>query len=396
MKILVCNVGSTSLKYRLFDMADESSLAVGKMERVGSEMGSFSFSDIKGNSFDKTLSIPDYKTGIEFMIESLLSGGNGVINSLSELSCVGFKVVHAEKVSGVQLLNDEVLEAMERYRRVAPAHNPPYIGAIRQFKEILPDVPLIGSFETGFHQTMKPEAYLYSIPYEYYEKYGIRKYGFHGASHEYVSGRVTELLETKELKMISCHLGGTGSLCAIENGKSVDTTLGFSLQTGIMHNNRNGDIDPAVIFYMIDELGLSVEEVQTILSKKSGFLGMSGISNDVRDIEEAAKDGNERAEICIESYAYSIKKYIGAYAAAMNGLDVIAFTAGIGENDTEIRERVLSKLSFLGVKLDPEKNKVRGKEAIISADDSKVKVMVIPTNEEIIVARKAKQYLEGK
>lgn len=395
MKILVCNVGSTSIKYRLLDMDDERSLAWGSMERVGSDSSVYSHGDIKGRSFTMDVCIPNYKTGVDLMIKTLIRGGEGVIKSLEEISTVGFKVVHAKGISGVQLLTDEVLKAMEEYNGIAPAHNPPYNNAIKQFSEIIPGIPLIGSFESGFHKTIPPEAYLYGIPYELYQKHGIRKYGFHGSSHEYVSTRISELLGRNDLRIVTCHLGGSGSLCAVKNGCSIDTTMGFSLQSGILNNNRCGDIDPFIPIYLMEDLGYSLEEVKQLLTKKSGLLGLSGISNDLRDIEAAAEQGNERARLCIEAYCYSIKKYIGSFACAMGGLDVIAFAGGIGENGVKVRERVCDGLEFLGVCLDKQRNRVRGEEAVISTDDSKVKVMVVPTNEEIVVARKAKQYLES-
>ncbi len=395
MKILICNVGSTSIKYRLFDMDNEKSLAWGKMERVGSENGLYSHKDVNGLEFTSDTVIPDYKTGVDLMVKTLVNDRKGVIDSLKEISAVGFKVVHAKGITGVQLLDQKVLEAMKEYNGIAPAHNPPYINAIKQFGEMMPDVPLIGSFETGFHKNIPPEAYLYGIPYDLYQDHGIRRYGFHGASHEYVSTRVSELLKDERLRIITCHLGGSGSLCAVKNGQSVDTTLGFSLQSGILNNNRCGDIDPFIPIYLMGELGYSLEQVKMLLTKESGLLGLSGISNDVRDIEDAAEKGNERAQRCIEAYCYGIKKYIGSYACVMEGLDVIAFAGGIGENGVKIRERICKGLEFLGVGLDKERNMVRGKEAVISADGSAVKVMVVPTNEEIVVARKAKQYLEG-
>ncbi|MDD2573538.1 MAG: acetate kinase [Bacillota bacterium] len=395
MKILVCNVGSTSIKYRLLDMDDEKSLAWGRMERVGSDSSVYFHKDVKGLKFTKDASIPDYKTGVDLMIKTLIRSGQGVIESLKEISSVGFKVVHAKGITGVQLLSDDVLKAMEEYNSIAPAHNPPYINAIRQFMEIIPGVPLIGSFESGFHMTIPPEAYLYGIPYELCREHGIRKYGFHGASHEYVSIRVSELLGRSDLRIVTCHLGGSGSLCAVKNGHSVDTTMGFSLQSGIPNNNRCGDIDPFIPIYLMEYMGYSLEEVKQLLTKESGLLGLSGVSNDVRDIEEAAEEGNERARLCIEAYCYSIKKYIGSFACAMEGLDVVAFAGGIGENGVKVRERICTGMEFLGIHLDKERNNARGKEGVISTDASTVKVMVIPTNEEIVVARKAKQYLEG-
>ncbi|MDI6600765.1 MAG: acetate kinase [Thermoanaerobacteraceae bacterium] len=395
MNILVCNVGSTSLKYGLLNMTSEESLAWGRIERIGSDKSIYSHKDVKGFEFKQEAHIPNYKTGINLMIKNLINNGEGVITSLEEISSIGFKVVHAKDISGVQLLTDEVLKAMEEYNCIAPAHNPPYIDAIKQFRELIPEVPLVGSFETGFHKTIPPEAFLYGIPYELYKDHGIRKYGFHGASHEYVSTQVSEILGRKDLKIVTCHLGGSSSLCAVKNGESVDTTMGFSLQSGILNNNRCGDIDPFVLIYLMEKLGYTLDEVKHVLTKKGGLLGISGVSNDLRDIEEAAEHGNERAIQCIETYCYNIKKYIGAFASAMGGLDVIAFAGGIGENGIKIREKVCKGLEFLGVYIDHERNKVRGIEKVISTDSSPVKVMVIPTNEEIIVARKVKQYLEG-
>lgn len=394
MKILICNVGSTSLKYRLIDMADqERTLAVGKMERVGAPEGAFSHKDQAGRSLERTLPIPDHGAGISLMIEQLVGG---VIASLEEIACVGFKVVHARGVTGVQLLDERVLQAMAEFNCIAPSHNPPYIAAVRQFAKLMPGVPLIGSFETGFHASIPPKAYLYSIPKELEQKYGIRRYGFHGASHEYVAGMVEQLMGRKGLKIVTCHLGGSGSLCAVQDGRSVDTTLGFSLQSGIMHNNRCGDIDPYIPLYLMEEQGMTLEEVKDLLNKKSGFLGLSGVSNDLRDIEQAAKEGNVDAQNCIDTYCYNLKKQIGAYAAAMGGLDAIAFAGGIGENSPLVRSMVCQGMEFLGVKLDESLNTASGYDREISAKDSSVKVYVIATNEEIVVARKARDYLEAK
>lgn len=390
MKILICNVGSTSLKYKLFDMdgsgksfpAEEKVLAYGKAERVGTAKSVFAH---KGESI-RELPLPSHREAIQEMISCLLSDA---VSSLSEIACVGFKVVHAKGITGVQYLTEDVLSAMEAFNSVAPAHNPPYIAAIRQFKALMPETPLIGSFETGFHASMKPEAYLYSIPAELNEKYELRRYGFHGASHEYVTGFVSSRMGTDNIKLISCHLGGSGSLAAVKNGKCVDTSLGLSLQCGVMHNNRIGDIDPYVLVYMMRDLGMSLDEVCNTLEKKSGFLGMSGVSGDLRDVEIAAEKGNVRAENAIKSYAYSIKKYIGAYAASMEGLDAIAFAGGIGENSPNVRRLALSGMEWLGIKLDEERNKSSKPDSLISAEDSRVKVYITATNEEIIVARKA-------
>ncbi len=391
MKILICNVGSTSLKYRLLDMQDnERTLAVGKMERVGSPQGAFAHRDEAGNSLERTLPIPDHGVGISLMLKQLVGG---VISSLQEVACVGFKVVHARGVTGVQLLDERVLEAMAQFNCIAPSHNPPYIAAIRQFARLMPGVPLIGSFETGFHADIPPKAYLYSIPKALEQQYGIRRYGFHGASHEYVAGMVEQFMGRKDLRVVTCHLGGSGSLCAVHNGRSVDTTLGFSLQSGIMHNNRCGDIDPYIPLYLMEEQGMTLEEVKDLLNKKSGFLGLSGVSNDLRDIEEAAQQGNADAQNCIDAYCYSIKKQIGGYACAMGGLDAIAFAGGIGENSPLVRSLVCRGLEFLGVRLDDSRNQATGCDRELSQEGSPVKVYVVATNEEIVVARKARDYL---
>lgn len=391
MKILICNVGSTSLKYRLLDMDDgEKSLAWGKQERVGAPMGAYSHEDVLGGKFERQLPIPDHGAGISLMLEAL----RGVARP-EDLGCVGFKVVLAKGVTGVQLLDERVLAAMEEFSCIAPSHNPPYIAAVRQFARLMPGVPLVGSFETGFHATMPPRAYLYSIPKELTEKYGIRRYGFHGASHEYVSRRVASFMGRGDLRMVTCHLGGSGSLCAVQNGCSVDTSFGFSLQCGTIHNNRCGDLDPFIPIYL-QEVGYSLEEVKTILNKQSGLLGMSGVSNDLRDVEQAAADGNMDAQNAIDAYCYGIKKYIGAFAAAMGGLDAVAFSGGIGENSPLVRSLTLENMKFLGVSLDERKNAICRPDAEISDGTGPVKVFVIATNEELIVARKAAEFLKAR
>lgn len=394
MKILVCNVGSTSLKYRLFDLGTkESTLAEGKMERVGTQAGAWTHQDAGKAAEKQTLPIPDYASGIRLMQSALLKD---VLGAMEDLDCVAFKVVHAKDVTGVQLLDERVLSAMAAFNTVAPSHNPPYIAAIRQFQEALPNTPLVGSFETGFHATMPPEAYLYSIPIEVSRKYAIRRYGFHGASHEYVSTRTAEMMGKTEFKLISCHLGGSGSLCAVVNGKSIDTNLGLSLQCGIMHNNRSGDIDPYIPIYLMKDFGYTTEQIETMLNKQSGLLGMSGVSNDLRDVEAAAEAGNEDAKNAVASYCYQIKKQIGAYAAAMGGVDAISFAGGIGENSAFVRKQALAGLDFLGVSLDEEKNESAKPDCELSAAGSRARIFVIATNEEIVVARKAKAYLSSR
>lgn len=394
MKILVCNVGSTSLKYRLFDLGErEATLAEGKQERVGTQAGVWTHTDAGGEPVKQTLPIPDYAMGISLMQEALLKNA---LPSMQALDCVAFKVVHAKDVTGVQLLDERVLAAMTAFNTVAPSHNPPYIAAIRQFQQALPNTPLVGSFETGFHAGMPPEAYLYSIPIEISRQYAIRRYGFHGASHEYVSTRAAELMGRRDFKLISCHLGGSGSLCAVVNGKSIDTNLGLSLQCGVMHNNRCGDIDPYIPIYLMKDFGYTMEQIETMLNKQSGMLGMSGVSNDLRDVEAAAEAGNEDAKNAVNSYCYQIKKQIGAYAAAMGGVDAVAFAGGIGENSSLVRRETLAGLEFLGISLDETKNESAKPDCELTGAGSRARIFAIATNEEIVVARKAKEFLERR
>ena len=394
MKILVCNVGSTSLKYRLFDLTHgEETLSEGRMERVGTQAGAWTHKDAGVDPVKQTLPIPDYATGIRHMLEALLSRA---LSSMEALDCVAFKVVHAQGVTGVKLLDETVLSAMAAFNTVAPSHNPPYIAAIRQFQQLLPNTPMIGSFETGFHATMPPKAYLYSVPIALYKEHAIRRYGFHGASHEYVTNRTSEWMGRTDFKLISCHLGGSGSLCAVVNGKSVDTNLGFSLQCGIMHNNRCGDIDPYIPIYLMKDFGYSLQQIETMLNKESGLLGMSGVSNDLRDVELAAKAGNEDAKNAVESYCYQIQKQIGSYAAAMGGVDAISFAGGIGENSALVRRLSLAGLDFMGVSIDQSKNEAAKPDCEITGEESRARVFVIATNEEIVVANKAKAFLQHR
>jgi len=386
MNILVCNVGSTSLKYQLFAMEQgETVLKKGGAERVGQEKSLFYTTDpVSGKKQLQDAVFPTHLEAINAMLKAIYP---------EKTDCVAFKVVHAKGVTGTQHLTDEVLSAMEAFNSVAPAHNPPYLAAIRLFRKAMPGTPLIGAFETAFHANMPPEASLYSIPAELSRRHEIRRYGFHGASHEYLSQFAAEKLGRKDCRVISCHLGGSGSICAVRNGVSVDTTMGLSLQCGVMHNNRCGDIDPYIIFYLAEECGMTLQEIKTMLQTKSGFLGMSGgVSADLRDIEEAAAAGNRECEIAIRSYAYSIRKYLGAYAAAMGGLDAIVFGGGIGTNSSTVRKLALEGLEFLGVHLDGEKNNAAADD--ISVSGSPVRIYLTETNEEIVVARKAAQLLK--
>lgn len=387
MKILVCNVGSTSLKYQLRTTdAPQSILARGGAERVGQKEGVFYTTDPKSGKKESVSAVfPTHLEAIQRMLDALCPAE---IDSINEIDCVAFKVVHAKGVTGTQFLTDDVLAAMEAFNAVAPAHNPPYLAAIRLFRKLLPETPLIGAFETAFHANMPAEASRYSIPVALSKEHAIHRYGFHGASHEYLSRLAIEKLDRPQTKIVTCHLGGSGSICAVRDGISVDTSMGLSLQCGVMHNNRCGDIDPYIIFYLVEECGMTLAEVKTMLQTKSGFLGMTdGLSGDLRDVEAAAKQGNEDAEIAIRSYAYSIRKYIGSYAAAMGGLDAVVFGGGIGTNSPLVRRLALKDLEFLGIAIDPKKNE-RGEEDI-SCADSPVRVYLTETDEEQIVAEKA-------
>lgn len=396
MNILICNVGSTSLKYQLFQMeAGEAVLASGGAERVGTAKSLFYHKNHRNGESVRTEAVfPTHGEAISAMLAYLM---DGCISSMADISCVGFKVVHAKGVTGVQYLTDDVLQAMADFNSVAPAHNPPYIAAIRQFRALMPDTPLIGSFETAFHAQMPPEAYLYPIPLELSKQHAIRRYGFHGASLEYLSTWTAREMDRDDLKLVCCHLGGSGSLCAVQNGVSVDTTMGMSLQCGVLQNNRIGDMDPYIIFYLVEECGMTLDEVKTMLQTKGGLYGMSGgISNDLRDIQEAADAGNVDCANAVKAYAYGIKKYIGAYTAAMGGVDAVVFGGGIGRNSASVRAMALDGLDCLGIRLDPEKNKTAAGGCDISTPDSKVRIFVVDTNEEIIVARKAQALLEQK
>jgi len=389
MNILICNVGSTSLKYQLFAMEqNEKVLAAGGAERVGAAKSLFYHTNKLTNESQKYEALfPTHSEAISEMLKWLL---DGCIESVDQISCVGFKVVHAKGVTGVQYLTEDVLQAMADFNSVAPAHNPPYIAAIRQFKELMPGTPMIGSFETAFHANMPPEAYLYPIPLELSKKHAIRRYGFHGASLEYLSTWASQKMGRTDLKLVCCHLGGSGSLCAVKNGISIDTTMGMSLQCGVLQNNRIGDMDPYIIFYLAEECGMTLPEIKTMLQTKSGLYGMSGgISNDLRDIQEAADAGNEDCANAVKAYAYGIKKYIGAYIAAMSGVDAIVFGGGIGKNSCSVREKALSSLECFGIEPDMEKNKTATDSDDISKEGSAVRIFVVDTNEEIIVARKA-------
>lgn len=393
--ILVINIGSTSLKYALIDMDRETQLATGLIERIGNHRSPFNHWQMNRNS---TKNIIDTTSGYESAIKQMLQllvkndvNSEGIVNDESEIKAVGFKTVHAGKIKKPTMLTDEVIQTMERYSCVVPAHNPPYINAIKKFREILPQTPLIGVFETYFHRHMPEYAYLYGIPYEWCEKYDIRKYGFHGASHRYASERASETLnlELGKSKFITCHLGGSSSITAIKNGISIDTSMGFSTQSGIPMGNRVGDIDPFIIPYIMERESLSFKDVMDVFIKRGGLLGISGVSGDERDLEEIS-DTNDRADIALKSFIYNIIKYIGSYITVLDGVDAITFSGGIGENSARIRREVCRGLKLFKISLHDRKNNkcVRRKEEIVISDSrSKVKVVVIPANEALIVAR---------
>ncbi|MDI6782691.1 MAG: acetate/propionate family kinase [bacterium] len=387
MKILIVNVGSTSLKYKLFAMPEEKIIALGKIERIGSKDAIVSYTAPGKSAFQTIENIPDYSTAIQRAIGCLIDKTNGVIENLNQISAIGFKTVIAKGITGTVILDEPVLSAMEEYIPVAPSHNPPYINAIRRFKELFPEIPLVGLFEPSFHRAIPDYAFQVGVPPDWVDHYGIRKYGFHGASHRYIAERVTRLVGEK-YKLISCHLGGSSSLCAINLGKSIDTSMSFSPQSGIIHANRVGDLDPFAVLYVMDKENLTTDQMRNILCKESGLAGLSGINGgDMRDIEKAAEQNDSRARLAIATFVYGIQKYIGAYLVALGGLDILVFTGGIGENSSLIRKQVCSKLSFLGIRLDEKKNQSVHGETALHSPESKSQIWVIPTNEEIIVAR---------
>ena len=390
MKILVLNCGSSSIKYALYNMDDKSVMTSGGAERVGLD-GAFVKVKMPDGTKKKVMhDIPEHTEGVKFIFSLLTDPEMGVIKSLDEIDAVGHRMVHGgEKFNKSVLLTDEVLDVFKAVSDLAPLHNPANLKGVEAVSELMPGLPQVGVFDTAFHQTMPARSYLYAIPYEIYEKYGVRRYGFHGTSHRYVSQRVCEYLGVNygEKKIITCHIGNGGSVAAVENGKCVDTSMGLTPLEGLMMGTRSGDIDAGAVTFIEKKLGLDADGLSNLLNKKSGVLGVTGISSDMREIEDAVANGNERAKLALDMYNYRIKKYIGAYAAAMGGCDIIVFTAGVGENQCSTREAACAGLEYMGVKLDVEKNKtVRGEEAIISTPDSKVTVCVIPTDEELMIA----------
>lgn len=390
MKILVINCGSSSLKYQLIDSDTEQVLAKGLCERIGIEGGCLTHQGAGKEKVTIQKDMPEHTVAVQMVIEALTDKEHGVIASLDEIGAVGHRIVHGgEKFAGSVLVTGEVVQAIEECSELAPLHNPANLIGIRSCEKIMPGVLQAAVFDTAFHQTMPKKAYLYGLPYEYYEKYKVRRYGFHGTSHDFVSARAAQILgkDRKDLRIIVCHLGNGASISAVKYGESVDTSMGLTPLEGLIMGTRCGDIDPAVVSFLGEKEQLSYQELSDVMNKKSGVLGMSGISNDFRDLGAAADKGDERAKMTLDAYAYRVAKYIGAYTAAMGGVDVIAFTAGVGENNISMREMIGEYLAFLGTKVDHEKNNLRGEEAVISTPESRVSIMVVPTNEELAIAR---------
>ena len=391
MNVLVINAGSSSLKYQLLNPASGELLARGLCERIGID-GRFTYKpQLPGKEAIKeaSVSMPTHSEAIQTVLNALVDEKNGVIGSMKEIDAVGHRVVHGgEKFAKSVVITDEVMQAIEECNPLAPLHNPANIIGIKACQELMPGVPMVAVFDTAFHQTMPPVAYTYALPYEYYEKDKVRRYGFHGTSHKYVSQRAADMLgkPIEQLKLISCHLGNGSSVTAIDGGKSIDTSMGFTPLAGLPMGTRSGDIDAGILEYLMNKYGMDIKEMVNVLNKKSGVMGVSGVSSDFRDLEEAFEQGNERAGLAVDMFNYGVKKLIGAYAAAMGGVDAIIFTAGVGENSASQRMAIASGLEFMGVKMDEDANKVRGEERVISAPDSKVTVLLIPTNEELMIA----------
>lgn len=388
MKVLVINCGSSSLKYQLIDSETEVALAVGLCERIGID-GRLNHTPNGGEKVVIEQAMPDHEVAIRMVLDALTNENYGVIKNLDEIDAIGHRLVHGgEKFTKSVIIDDEVIAGVEECSPLAPLHNPANLIGVRACQAIMPGVPNIGVFDTAFHQTMEPVAYMYGLPYEYYEKYKVRRYGSHGTSHSFVSKRAIQMLnlDPDNSKIIVCHLGNGSSISAVKNGKVVDTSMGMTPMEGLVMGTRCGDMDPTIVEYLAHSLNKSLEEVMVILNKKSGVLGISGVSSDFRDLDKASNEGNERAKLAVEVFSYRTAKYIGSYIAAMNGVDAIVFTAGLGENNIVVREQVLNHFGYMGITLDKEANQIRGEEKIISTPDSKVTVAVIPTNEELAIA----------
>lgn len=388
MKVLVINCGSSSLKYQLIDSETEVALAVGLCERIGID-GRLNHTPNGGEKVVIEQAMPDHEVAIRMVLDALTNENYGVIKNLDEIDAIGHRLVHGgEKFTKSVIIDDEVIAGVEECSPLAPLHNPANLIGVRACQAIMPGVPNIGVFDTAFHQTMEPVAYMYGLPYEYYEKYKVRRYGFHGTSHSFVSKRAIQMLnlDPDNSKIIVCHLGNGSSISAVKNGKVVDTSMGMTPMEGLVMGTRCGDMDPTIVEYLAHSLNKSLEEVMVILNKKSGVLGISGVSSDFRDLDKASNEGNERAKLAVKVFSYRTAKYIGSYIAAMNGVDAIVFTAGLGENNIVVREQILNHFGYMGITLDKEANQIRGEEKIISTPDSKVTVAVIPTNEELAIA----------
>ena len=396
MNVLVINCGSSSLKYQVINSESEEVLAKGLCERIGID-GRLVYQPKDGEKEITEAPMPTHTEAVRMVLDALVNPDTGIFQSLDEIEAVGHRLVHGgEKFAASVLINEEVITAVEECSDLAPLHNPANLIGVRACQEVLKDVPMAGVFDTAFHQTMPKEAYLYGIPYEYYEKYKIRRYGFHGTSHKFVAQEAAKMINRplQESKIITCHLGNGGSICAVRNGKSIDTSMGFTPLEGLVMGTRAGDVDAAVITFLMEKENLTPSEMDNILNKKSGVLGISGVSSDFRDIEGARDEGNVRAEAALDIFAYRVAKYIGEYAASMNGVDAIVFTAGLGENSGSIRRLICDYLAFLGVHIDSYNNSLRGKAIEISAPDSRIRVLVIPTNEELMIARDTKDLLD--
>ena len=394
MKVLVANIGSTSFKYRLFDMSDERQLARGAIERIGAESSRCTV-DIGGSKTDLTAHVPDHGEAVARCLAQLTDAEGGCLRSVAEVSAIGFKAVHGGPLSGAVRVTPEVLDTMDSFADVAPAHNPPYVAAMRLLSQRFPEIPLVAAFETGFHASMPVRNRYYAVPLEWAEEHQVRRFGFHGASHRYIATRMSELLGSQQLKIISCHLGGSSSLCAIRDGKSVATSMGMSPQTGLPHNNRAGDFDAFALPMLMRRTGKTLEELLDQLARNSGLLGLSGSSGDLRDLEQAADRGDARAQLALDVFIGSARHYLGAYLVELGGADAVVFTGGIGENSPRTREQICRDLDELGIRLDPKTNSTANGECHIDAADSRTQLWVVPTNEELVVARQTKQLLEG-
>jgi acetate kinase len=395
VKFLVANLGSTSFKYRLYDMDGEGQLARGGIERIGQDAEGTCFVEIAGRRQEIRRRIADHAEAVQICLDQLTDPQAGCLKSVDEVAAIGFKAVFAGKLSGVRIVDEELLSTMEALADVAPAHNPPYARAMRQLRKAFPAIPLVAALETGFHETIPPEHRTYAVPYEWKEQYGIQKWGYHGASHRYIGQRIAQLMGRDDLRVISCHLGGSNSLCAMRGGVSLSNSLGMTPQTGLPHNNRVGDFDPFALPLLMRLTGKSLEQLLEDLSSRSGLLGISGLSADVRDLEEAAARGHARADLALDVFVAEIRRYLGSYLAVLNGADAIVFTGGIGENSRRIRRGVCEYLDFAGIRLDAARNESAKGECRISADGSKTEIWVLPTNEELVVARQTAEAVRG-